>query len=43
VVSFFIGEIIIVADFEVWSENVKGTSSLNKLHTFPYGRALEHL
>jgi hypothetical protein len=42
-VSFFIGEIIIDADFEVRSENVKRTSSMNKLHTFPYDRALEYL
>jgi len=34
-VSFFIGELIIAADFDVGSENMKDTSSIKKLHTFP--------
>jgi len=34
-VSFFIGELIIAAGYDVGSENMKGTSSINKLHTFP--------
>jgi len=34
-VSFVIGELIIAAGFDVGYENMKGTSSTNKLHKFP--------